>query len=139
MAKIVLTNAYVTVNSVDLSDHVRSVELDLGLDAVEQTTMGDNARNYLAGLKTQTINVTFANDYAASEVDATIAPLVENGTAHTVLIKPVNASVSSTNPSYSGTAICTGFNPSSGSVGDLHEVTANFQPGDGTGFARATS
>ena len=139
MAKIVLTNAHVTVNSVDLSDHVRSVEVEFASDEVEQTTMGDAARNFLPGLLTQRMTVTFANDYASGEVDATISPLVSNGTSHTILVKPVDASVSATNPSYSGTAYCTSFNPVSGAVGDLHEAQAVFVPGTGTGFVRATS
>lgn len=139
MAKIVFTNAYVMVNSVELSDHVRSVTIDLGTDEVEQTTMGASARNFLPGLKTQTISVTFANDYAASNVDATIAPLVSAGTSHTIEIRPVNTTVGSTNPKYSGTAYCMSFNPASGGVGDLHEMTANWVPATGTGFVRATS
>lgn len=139
MAKIVLTDAHVTVNSVDLSAHVRSVEVDFGRDEVEQTTMGDAARNFLPGLATQRITVTFANDYASAKVDATISPLVSAGTSHTILVKPIDTTVSATNPSYSGTAYCTSFNPVSGGVGDLHEAQAVFVPGNGTGFVRATS
>jgi len=39
MARIVLTNAYVTVNSVDVSDHVASVTLNSSIDVVETTAL----------------------------------------------------------------------------------------------------
>ena len=41
MAKFVLTDASVTLNSVDLSDHVASVTLDITADEIVTTAMGD--------------------------------------------------------------------------------------------------
>ncbi len=138
MAKMVLTNAYISVNSVDLSDHIRAIEFDNNVDPVEQTTMGDAVHNFLAGLKNQTFTLTFAQDYASGEVDATLAPLV-GAAAFVIEIRPVNTTVGATNPKWSGNVILTDYGALGGSVGDLHEAAATFQPGDGTGIVRATS
>ena len=40
MATFVFTDASVTINSVDLSDHVRSVTLDLSAEEQDDTAMG---------------------------------------------------------------------------------------------------
>lgn len=138
MAKVVLTDAYVSVNSVDLSDHVRSVEVTYNADEVEQTTMGDAGHNFLPGLGQQGIVVTFAQDFAASKVDVTLGPLV-GAAAFAVEVRPTSASVGSTNPRYYGNCILSNYTPISGGVGDFHEAQATFAPGDGTGIVRATS
>ncbi len=43
MARIVLTNALVTVNAVDLSDYVASVTLNSSIDVVETTAFSSTA------------------------------------------------------------------------------------------------
>jgi hypothetical protein len=50
MAKFVLTNASVSVNGVDLSDHVQSVTVETTRDDVEVTAMGATYKSYLGGL-----------------------------------------------------------------------------------------
>ena len=71
MAKFVLTNAMVKINSVDLSDHVSSVTLDITADEVEDTPFGQTFKSRLGGLKDGTLSIDFQQDFAASEVDAT--------------------------------------------------------------------
>jgi hypothetical protein len=44
MARLVLTNAYITINSVNLSDHIASVTLTTNDDVVETTAFGSTAR-----------------------------------------------------------------------------------------------
>lgn len=50
MARLVLTNAYVTFASTDLSDHIASVSLNTTFDIVETTAFGDTAKKRVAGL-----------------------------------------------------------------------------------------
>jgi len=69
--------AVLTINSVDLSDHMTSASLEINYDDVETTAFGDAVRTRIAGLGDATLNVTFNQDYAASEVDATLNGLVD--------------------------------------------------------------
>jgi hypothetical protein len=118
-----LNNASVTINSVDLSSYVTSVTLSQTADNLEDTAMGDTSRSYIGGLTSGTVDIEFNADFAASKTEATIFPLV--GTSTAVVVKPVAASVSSTNPSYSFNAIVTSWDTLNGSVGEIatHSVS----------------
>ena len=117
MATFMLNNASVTINSVDLSSYVTSVTLSQSADNLEDTAMGDTSRSYIGGLKSGTVDIEFNADFAASKTEATIFPLV--GTSTAVVVKPVAASVSATNPSYTFNAIVTSWDTLNGSVGEI--------------------
>lgn len=118
MARIVLTNAYVTVNSVDVSDHVASVTLNSSIDVVETTAFGTSgARSRVGGLADNSITLEFHQDYASSSIEATIYPLL--GSTTTVVVKPNGGTTSATNPSYTGTALVSEWTPLNGAVGEL--------------------
>jgi len=138
MAKFALTDASVVINSVDLSDHVQSVEIEYSADTVEVTAMSDAAHNYVPGLLVQSINCTFLQNFAASKVDATLAPLI-GAAAFTVTVKPTSGAVSATNPSYSGSFILGDYQPIGGSVGGEATASATFMVGAAAGVTRATS
>ena len=121
MATFVATDYSVVVNSVDLSDHVRQVTLDYGVEEQDDTVMGDTTRSAAGGLKTWGISIEFLQNFAASEVDATLFSLV--GTTTTITLQPTSAAVSATNPSFSGTALITAYGPMASSVGDQAAVT----------------
>lgn len=135
MAKLVLTDASVTINSVDLSDHVQSVTLNYNADQVETTSMGDTAHKFVGGLDNITCDVTMFQDFAASEVEATVFDLV--GTTTTVVVKPTSAVVGADNPTYTITgAYVASHTPVAGTVGDSAMTTINFVGGT---LAKATS
>lgn len=118
MARIVLTNALVTVNAVDLSDYVASVTLNSSIDVVETTAFSSTAaRTRIGGLADNSISLEFHQDYASGEVEATIYPLL--GTVTTVTVKPVNAATSATNPLYTASALVSEWTPLNGAVGEL--------------------
>lgn len=135
MSQIVLTDASVTVNSVDLSDHVTQCVLNYEVDAVEVTAMSDQAHKFTGGLTNVSATIDFQQDFAAASVDATIEPLV--GTTTTVVIKPTSGAVAADNPSYtlSGTYVAS-HTPLNAAVGDLSTSSVEFQGGT---LARATS
>jgi|DEB0MinimDraft_4_1074332.scaffolds.fasta_scaffold12878_2 hypothetical protein len=135
MATFVLTDASVTINSVDLSDHVRSVTMSYEAESVDDTNMADTTRINTGGLLNYSVEVEFSQDFAANEVDATLFSLV--GSTTTVIIKPTSSAVSSTNPSFSGTMLLTSYTPVTGTVGDLATATASFVPAGA--LTRATS
>jgi hypothetical protein len=117
MAQLVLTNTRVTINSVDLTDHVTSVTLDLSADEVETTAFGSTARTRVGGLLDNSVSLDFQQDYAAANVEATIRPLI--GALGTVVIKPNGTATSPTNPSYTFLALVTEWQSVNGAVGDL--------------------
>ena len=117
MAKQVLTNAYVSVNGVDLSDHVSDVTLDMSIAAVPVTAMGDGGVANLAGLESGKIDITFWQDFASGKVDATLIAIRNAGTAVAVKIAANGTAISATNPSYTYQAILTDYPPVSGAVG----------------------
>ena len=118
MAKIVLTNAYVSVGGVDLSDSISSVSLSTTRDAVETTAFGSTAaRTHVAGLADNSVTLEFHQDFATSEVEQTIYPLL--GTTTTVIINANGSSTTTTNPSYTFSALVTEWTPVNGAVGEL--------------------
>lgn len=117
MARIVLTDVTVTLNSVDLSDHIASVELSQTFDEVETTAFTDGGRTRVAGLEDSSLTLSFHQDFAAGEVDATISPLVGGTAAFSIL--PTGTAASATNPQYTGTVLITEWSPINGGVGDL--------------------
>jgi hypothetical protein len=118
MARIVLTNAKVTINSVNLSDHIASVTLSTSADVVETTGFSSTAaRTRVAGLQDNSVTLEFHQDFATSNVEQTIYPLI--GTATTVVVTPVDTTVGATNPSYTFSALVAEWQPLSGAVGEL--------------------
>lgn len=126
MAAFVFKDGSLVVNSVDLSDHVRSMTLNYSGDLQEETSMGDDTRKRLSGLKDWSVDVTFKQDFDSGSVDATLFSLI-GAASFTVTMKPTSAAVSATNPSFSGSAVLETYPPLDGAVGDLAEVSATFQ------------
>lgn len=135
MAVLALTNAYITVNSVVLSDHANSVSLNYEIDSVETTAFGSGGHTFTGGLQNNSCEITFMQDFAASNVEATIYPLV--GTTTTVVVKPNGGTTSATNPSYTltGTFLAS-HTPVAASVGELAVTSLTFTGGT---LAKATS
>jgi hypothetical protein len=117
MAALVLTNAYITINSVNLSDHIASVTLTTADDVIETTAFGSTARTRVSGLGDNSIALEFHQDYATSNVEATIYPLL--GSTTTVVVKPNGSSTAATNPSYTFTTLVSEWTPLNGAVGEL--------------------
>jgi hypothetical protein len=125
MAAFVFTDGFVSINGVDLSDHVESVSLDYSAELQDSTTMGDTTRERLGGLKDWSASITFKQDFAAAKVDATLFSLV--GVASTIILRADNSDgVSATNPNYTGSAILESYPPLGGGVGEMAKTTAKF-------------
>ena len=127
MPAIVLTNADITVNGVVLSDRANSVELNYEVESVEVTAFGTN-RSFVGGLQNNTITIEFMQDFAATETEATIYPLV--GQQTTVTVRPGAQATSATNPLYTvtGTYLAS-HTPVSAAVGELAMTSLTFTGG----------
>ena len=117
MARIVLTDAKVTINSVNLSDHIASVSLAMSTDVVETSAFNSTAaKTRVAGLQDNSVTLEFHQDYATSNVEATIYPLLGSNT--TIVVSPTST-VSASSPSYSFSATVSEWTPLNGGVGEL--------------------
>tara|TARA_Y100000401_G_scaffold116364_1_gene121928 strand:- start:318 stop:728 length:411 start_codon:yes stop_codon:yes gene_type:complete len=125
MSVFALTDASVVINSVDLSDHVRSVTLSITSEELDTTAMSATGfRTRAGGLKDGSLAIEFNQDFASSEIDATFNGII--GTVVAFVIKPTSGSVSSTNPSYSGNVLITEYSPIANGVGELATLTVTF-------------
>jgi IMP cyclohydrolase len=131
MARLVLTNAYVTINGVNLSDHIASITLTTTDDVIETTAFGSSARTRVGGLADNSVALEFHQDYAASSVEATIngSPSLV-GTVTAVVVKPNGATTAADNPAYSFNALVSEWTPLNGAVGELATASVTW-PIDG--------
>ena len=116
MANMVLRDAYVSLNSVNLSSLVRQVTLSYSAELQDDTAMGDTARSRIGGLKDWSLQIEFFQDYGTSLVDQTLFSLV--GSTFAVEVRPTSSSASATNPKFTGTGILESYQPVGGTVGE---------------------
>jgi len=115
---VFLNNGVVlTVNSVDLSDHVTAVTINRTFDELEVTAMGDGGHKFVKGLEASSITIDFLNDTATGEVLQTLQAAW--GTNVTVTVKQTSAATSATNPLYTMTALVNNTTDIAGSVADI--------------------
>jgi len=124
LSKIVLTDAKVVINSVNLSDHISSITIDTKDDIVETTAFGSTAKTRVAGLVDNSVSIEFMQDFASANVEATIFPLL--GSTTTVVVSPTSSSVSSTNPTYTFTALVSEWQPLKGQIGALATASVSW-------------
>ena len=136
MATQVLTDAFVSWDGVDLSDHVRSVTFSYSSELQDDTAMGDTTRSRKGGLLDWSVDIEFYADEASAKVQATLFP--DMGTVLTVIVRADNtAGVSATNPNYTGSGILESIPLVSGSVGEMAMAPIRIQAAGA--LSRATS
>jgi hypothetical protein len=124
MPKLVLTNAFVSIAGVDLSDHISSISLATQYDLVDTTQFGDISKRVIAGLAANSVSFEFHQDFQAGSVEATIYPLL--GTASACIIKPLDSAVSASNPQYSFNVLIAEWTPLSAAAGELTTATVTW-------------
>jgi len=127
MAVQVLTNASITAGGTDISALSNSVTLNYEFDSVEVTAFGGN-HQFTGGLQNNSVEISLMQDFASTKTEATIFPLV--GTTTTLVIKPINTTTSTTNPTYTiSNAYLSAHTPVAGGVGELAMTTLTFTGG----------
>lgn len=128
MARIVLTDAFVTINGVNLSDHIASITINESIDVVETTAFSSTAaKTRIGGLEDNSVTLEFHQDFAASNVEATIngtTSLV--GTVTAIVVRPTSAAVGATNPSYTFNALVSEWTALNGAVGELSTASVTW-------------
>jgi hypothetical protein len=127
MAIFLSNGVVVTLNSVDLSDHVTSATINRSFDELEVTAMGDTAHKFVKGLEASTITLDFLNDNAASGSGAVRAALQAAwGTTVALTLKQTSAAISTTNPEYQTTILVNNTTDINGAVGDIGTQSITF-------------
>jgi len=128
MAVLVMTNPSITIATVDVSALTTSVTLNYEIDSLEVTAFGDTGHKFTGGLQNVSVDVEMNQDFAATKTEATIYPLV--GTTTTIVLIPVNTTVSATNPRYTiSNTYLAASNPVAGAVGELAKMSLTFTGG----------
>ena len=133
MAKLVLTNAFISIGGTDVSANVASVQIETTADEIETTAFGSTGKTRVGGLLDTTISLDMHNDYSA--IEGLVYPLI--GSTTTVIVKPNGTAVSTANPSYPMLANVLSWNPINGAVGELNTVSVQW-PVSGT-ITKATA
>jgi hypothetical protein len=139
MAKTILTDAFILINGVNLSDHGSHVEINSEKDTQDVTSFGASSKTYLLGLGDGTMAFTFLQDFAAGSVDATLQPIHAAGSSVVIEVRPTSGARSTTNPAYVMTGVLPSYAPLNGDVGDASTIDCEFQNAAQTGIVRATS
>ena len=120
------TAAAPTVPSIDISSYVTAVTLTQTVDEIEITTMSDQAHKFAAGLQSATLTLDFINDWAASQVMATLSAAFAQTLAIS-MITVKGTAVSATNPSYQFSIFVNNLTPvGSGGVADFATSSLSF-------------
>ena len=124
MAIFLSNGVVVTLNSVDLSDHVTSATINRSFDELEVTAMGDTAHKFVKGLEASTITLDFLNDTATSNVLQTLQAAW--GTTVPLTLKQTSSAISATNPEYQTTVLVNNTTDINGAVGEISTQSITF-------------
>lgn len=135
MAEQVLLKQFLSINAVDLSAKVRSMNTPQGVERQDDTASGDTARSGAGGLLTWSIEAEFNQDFASGQVDPTIAPIV--GTVVAIEYRASTDAVATTNPKWTGNGLIEAYEPIAGPVGG--QAIATVSIGAAGPLTRATA
>lgn len=126
MATLVFTDCYVSINSVNISDHVKSASLTFSAAMLDDTVMTKTTKSNKPGLLEWGLDVEVLNDYAAGNIDATMFALI-GAAAFAIEVRPTSGARSTSNPGYTGNAVLASYDPITAKVGDLASAKLSFK------------
>jgi hypothetical protein len=124
LAKFFAQDYKITIGTAVVSSSIAAVTLDISADEIETTAFGSSYRTRLGGLKDASVSFDFHQDFGAGAVDALLFPLM--GQLVDVKIAPTSGTVTASNPEYRFSALCTQYQPYSGSIGDLATLSVTW-------------
>lgn len=140
MAIFTLTDAFVSINAVTLSDHSNSVTVNDERESKDVTAFGATNKAVQKGLGDASIEVTLYQDFAAGKTHATLQPLIGSTTAVAVEVRATSAARSATNPAalLSG-ALLMNYQMLDGDVGEVSTIKATFVNAAAAGMTYPTA
>ena len=126
-----LSNPVITINGEDYTGYCTSITITSEKEALEDTVFGMTAREFQAGLESNSAEITLFMDYSATGAWHFLNALY--GTKFEVKAKPFDAAISATNPELilSNTYLAS-LDQISASLGELQSITMSTQGGEFT-------
>lgn len=129
MAKHVLYNASIVVNGTDLSDHVKSITYEEGLNGVDAAAMSETQDYQMPStIVISDVSVEYFLDLASSKVYATHHTLVANRTTFNIVVKVDAGANAPTNPAFTLPVFVKKHPFVNGSRGNAHMGTIVYGP-----------
>ena len=129
MAKHVLYNAVLTINSVTLTDRVRKVTYKVGTNKQPSAAMSEVQDYSMAGtLFVSPIVVEFYQDFAATNVYITHRTVWDARSSVVLTVKADSGSDSATNPNFTITVFIADMSYIDGARGDVHVNSVTYEP-----------
>jgi hypothetical protein len=123
MAIYLSNGVVVTLNSVDLSDHVTSAVINRSFEE-PRLQLWAMLMKYVKGLEASTITIDFLNDTATAKVLQTLQAAMGYNCALT--LKQTSDAVSATNPEYQTTVLVNNTTDINGAVSDISMQSITF-------------
>lgn len=140
MAKTALTDVYVLLNSVNISDYCFSVDIPDSREQIDVSGFNPTgAKEFVPGTRDQTITLGVLQDFGATAVHSILNPLYANNTTFPIEIRPTSGARSATNPWFGGSANLYEYDGLNGQLNSRSEITVTIRPAQGTVWAWATS
>lgn len=125
MPKMVLLAEYLSINANVLNTFTKKAELTVEVEEKDVTNYASLGwKEVLGGLKSGELGCEFLQDFAATQLDAIMWPLL--GTVVPFEVRADQGAVTTSNPKYTGSILINGWNPLTGSVGDEASVSLGF-------------
>lgn len=131
MAAFVFLNPTILINSVDMSAMCKKATLNITAEEKETTAFSTSTtpfRTRVGGMRDWDVDLDFNQDFAASQVNATLMPIL--GTVVAFEIRNQAGAVSTTNPAFRGNVLISTYQPTDGAVGDVAHSAVKW-PGSG--------
>ena len=139
MAIFTLTDAFVSINGVTLSDHADSVTITDTRDSVDITAFGATSKAVTKGLGDATIEIEMFQDFTAGKTHATLQPLIGSTTPVTIEVRATSGARSATNPAAVMSGLLMNYNMLAGGIGEASKITATFQNAAQAGITYPTA
>lgn len=139
MAIFTLTDAFISINGVTLSDHSNQVTVTDTRDEKDITCFGATSKAIMKGLGDATISVTIFQDFAAGKTHATLQPLIGSTTPVTIEVRATSGARAPTNPAALMSALLMNYSMLDGAVGEPTEIQAEFRNASQTGLTYPTA
>jgi hypothetical protein len=134
--KMVLLAEYLSINANVLHEFTKKAEIAVEVEEKDVTNYASLGwKEVLGGLKSGELGIEFLQDFADTELDSIMWPLL--GTVVPFEVRADQGAVSASNPKYTGNLLIKSWNPITGSLGDEATVSVTY-PTSGA-VSRATS
>jgi hypothetical protein len=130
MAHFPFTDGFATLNAIDLSAHLVGGDLNVDNTLVEDgPCMGQVSRKNLFVITGWSARLRFKQDFAASQIHATLSPLAAAGTTFAIRLRPDKSdAISATNPELQADAIIQSYKSWGGNFGEVPETEVVLAP-----------